>query len=247
MWFTKQQNGFRAWFAVKTSGGTLRTGLVSSSFVATVRNPADTTGSVFPVTQSGMPGLYRFDVTPAFLMSGGYGEYGAVVEINTTGPVLRDVFTNVLRVTREDFDSLSSSLASSIWDEPNGLHVISGSTGDSLMSASISVAISASVSVDNAAIADAVWDEAINGHLTSGSTGWVLDRLDRSVQSVSGTISQMSGTLSQLYNVSFGRWRITANQMIFYADDNSTEIARFNLFDDVGSPSMDAVFERVKV
>lgn len=29
--------------------------------------------------------------------------------------------------------------------------------------------------------------------------------------------------------------------------DNTTEITRFNLFDDLGAPSMDAVFERVKV
>lgn len=61
------------------------------------------------------------------------------------------------------------------------------------------------------------------------------------------TVSLMSGTLSQLYNISYGRWKIVSNQMIFYEDDNVTELVRFNLFDDLGNPTMDAVFERQKV
>lgn len=44
-----------------------------------------------------------------------------------------------------------------------------------------------------------------------------------------------------------GKWKIEANQMIFYKDDNSTEIARFNLFDEDGNPSMTDVIERRKV
>lgn len=66
------------------------------------------------------------------------------------------------------------------------------------------------------------------------------------VDSISQTIQLMSGTLSQLYRMNFGRWLITGNQMIFYADDNSTEVARFNLYDDLGAPTMDAVFDRRK-
>jgi hypothetical protein len=45
----------------------------------------------------------------------------------------------------------------------------------------------------------------------------------------------------------FGRWKIINKQMIFYKADNITEIARFDLFDDSGNPSAEAVFERVKV
>lgn len=58
---------------------------------------------------------------------------------------------------------------------------------------------------------------------------------------------QMSGTLGQLYDIQYGRWRIVSNQMVFYKEDNATEVARFNLFDDAGAPSMDAVFDRQKV
>lgn len=67
------------------------------------------------------------------------------------------------------------------------------------------------------------------------------------VDAIDARTIQMSGTLGQLYDIQFGRWKIVANQMIFYKDDNMTEVVRFNLFDDAGSPSMDAVFERVKV
>lgn len=45
-----------------------------------------------------------------------------------------------------------------------------------------------------------------------------------------------------------GRWMIdeNTNQMIFYKDDNTTEIARFNLKDSAGNAAVDAVFERLR-
>lgn len=60
-------------------------------------------------------------------------------------------------------------------------------------------------------------------------------------------VTQMSSVIEQIYQIQFGRWQIVNNQMIFYKDDNVTEIARFNLFDDRGIPSVDAVFQRYKI
>lgn len=60
-------------------------------------------------------------------------------------------------------------------------------------------------------------------------------------------LNYLTGTVSALYDISYGKWQIIANQMIFYRSDNTTEVARFDLFDDTGAPSMDAVFKRVKV
>lgn len=60
-------------------------------------------------------------------------------------------------------------------------------------------------------------------------------------------VTLMSSKLEQIYQMQYGRWQIVDKQMIFYTDDNRTEIARFNLFDDRGLPSVDAVFQRVKV
>lgn len=41
-----------------------------------------------------------------------------------------------------------------------------------------------------------------------------------------------------------GRWRINDNQMIFYKEDNVTEIARFNLYSADGQPAEVDVFQR---
>ena len=44
-----------------------------------------------------------------------------------------------------------------------------------------------------------------------------------------------------------GRWKIEADtkQMVFYEDDNTSIIARYNLFDRSGTASIEEVFERV--
>jgi hypothetical protein len=52
-----------------------------------------------------------------------------------------------------------------------------------------------------------------------------------------------------LKNIEGGRWKIDDenNQMIFYEGDNETEIARFDLLDQAGNPSVTNVFERRRV
>jgi hypothetical protein len=47
-----------------------------------------------------------------------------------------------------------------------------------------------------------------------------------------------------LFNIEGGKWKIVGNQMIFYEADNTTEVARFNLFDSAGNPAMTNVYER---
>lgn len=47
--------------------------------------------------------------------------------------------------------------------------------------------------------------------------------------------------------VETGRWKIENNQLIFYKDDNVTELMRFNLLDKSGQPTETNVFERVRV
>ena len=60
-------------------------------------------------------------------------------------------------------------------------------------------------------------------------------------------VNDVTGSIELLRDITAGRWKMVSNQMIFYREDNVTEVARFNLFDDAGAPSMDAVFERVKI
>lgn len=53
--------------------------------------------------------------------------------------------------------------------------------------------------------------------------------------------------LSFIKGIEGGRWKIIANQMIFYNVDNATEIARFDLKDSNGFATMDNPMERVRV
>lgn len=50
--------------------------------------------------------------------------------------------------------------------------------------------------------------------------------------------------VASIYDIESGRWKVVGNQMIFYKSDNVTEVARFNLYDVNGVPTMDLVAER---
>lgn len=63
-------------------------------------------------------------------------------------------------------------------------------------------------------------------------------------QFMTGTLVAVSGSLEFVRAMTEGRWKIESNQMKFFKPDGITLIAKFDLFDDVGAPSMDAVFER---
>lgn len=51
--------------------------------------------------------------------------------------------------------------------------------------------------------------------------------------------------LSIVKKIETGRWKIVANQMLFYDDDGVTVLYTFDLKDAAGSPSMTSVFERI--
>lgn len=276
MWFTRSDTGFRGWFIITDNFGALAPNLLSSHFTCSLRTPSDTSGSMFAVTQSGKPGLYRFDVTSQFLLATGYGQYGVVIEMNSGS--VSDALAYSMCVTADDFSSLSgsiwnasasfstsgtmgelqsrlnatvasraaagaemglltgtmTSLIDGIWDEQVGQHLLSGSAGDTIYSGS-SGQVSASVSVDNAAVAAAVWDRSLGLHQTSGSAGWVLERM-----------TVVSASVDFMHAIQGGRWRMDTGsyEMIMYREDNSTEVARFSLHDSAGAPSFTNPFER---
>ena len=63
---------------------------------------------------------------------------------------------------------------------------------------------------------------------------------------VNGSFAEL---LDFVRDIEGGRWMIDegTNQMVFYADDNLTEVARFNLLDSGGSPASEDVYERTRV
>ena len=75
------------------------------------------------------------------------------------------------------------------------------------------------------AAADQVWDEVASGHVVPGSTGALL---------------------ALVHSILGGKQQIVGNQLVCYAADNLTEVARFNLFDAAGDPTMVAVYLRTR-
>lgn len=55
------------------------------------------------------------------------------------------------------------------------------------------------------------------------------------------------GNVDLITQIETGKWHVINNQMIFYEDDNTTEIMRFNLFDANSNPSNENVFRREKI
>lgn len=85
---------------------------------------------------------------------------------------------------------------------------------------------------------DAIYDKltAIDSKVENiglSVTGSINDKLDLIADKVQFAVDMTAG-----------RWKIENDQMIFYKEDNVTEVARFDLFDDQGNRSMDAVFDR---
>ena len=76
------------------------------------------------------------------------------------------------------------------------------------------------------AAADKVWDEVASDHVAARSTGALL---------------------ALVHSILGGKQEIVGNQLVCYAADNLTEVARFNLFDSDGDPTMVAVYLRTRV
>ena len=74
-----------------------------------------------------------------------------------------------------------------------------------------------------------------------------VEENDPKVASTWSMVNYITGSIEALYDQAFGRWQIVNNQMLFYAPDNTTLLATFNLFDNTGAPNMTNVFQRVLV
>lgn len=111
MWFARTSNGFRGWFAIEVAGS-LRGGLVPGDFVVTIITADDLANAVVAVTESTqLAGVYFFDVSSAFLIANGVGQYNVAVVTDTSlgggsQPPVLDVYTEMMNVEQNDLDSL---------------------------------------------------------------------------------------------------------------------------------------------
>jgi hypothetical protein len=60
-------------------------------------------------------------------------------------------------------------------------------------------------------------------------------------------ILNINSNVEFIKQVESGRWKLENNQMVFYKDDNVTEIMRFNLYNEHQNPATDTVYERRRI
>ena len=142
-----------------------------------------------------------------------------------------------------NFDTVETE----VWDAQLSDHLEAGSMGEALDNAGGS-------GESPAAIADAVWDELAADHTTSGTMGASVGLSAATIanavwnQALSNhTTSGTAGAALRFINdIEGGRWKIdtTTNTMNFYADDNVTIVASFDLYDQNGVAASDDVYER---
>ena len=120
----------------------------------------------------------------------------------------------------------------------SGSRVTAG-TGEVLSGAGI---YSASIHFSDFFSGSVLWD-------TGESTPtYASDDYNPTLDNVTKTLNLVSSSVDFNRHISGGRWKIDtdASQMIFYKDDNTTEVARFSLKDSDGNASTSSVFERTK-
>jgi len=152
-----------------------------------------------------------------------------------------------------DIDSqLSGTHGAGSW-EPSGeitvndadLHdALDSYTGKDDWKADVSaLAIEANVE-GHAADALAAYDPPTRAELSSD-----IATLSGEISDVSNTVGTISTNVAFLRQMTAGRWKIdtTTNQMIFYDEDNITEVARYDLTDADGVATTEDPYERTKV
>lgn len=77
--------------------------------------------------------------------------------------------------------------------------------------------------------------------LTAGTKDTEIDAIKAKTDTIDWT------DITFLKDIEGGRWRIIENQMIFYKSDNTTEVARFNLFNISGVASQRNIYDRQRV
>lgn len=191
---------------------------------------------------------------------------------------LQNLNGEILSASLSLSSSVSSmdDIVSGVWNADNAAFDQAGSMGylqglnTQILSASLS--LSSSV-VDVDVIVSGVWN-AVGSTFNVADTMGYFQNLSTQILSaslsvsgaaldadtvISGVWNARSATFDDANTMGFslnfvqdftaGRWLITGSQHIFYREDNTTEIARFNLLDINGDPAVagvDTPFERVR-
>lgn len=94
-----------------------------------------------------------------------------------------------------------------------------------------------------------LWDAPATGSLVQVYAAEEQNYLQNNptVDIIAAQLTLVSGSVDFIKKIEGGRWKIVSNQMLFYDETNSNLVATFDLYDELGSPTNDAVMERRRV
>jgi hypothetical protein len=139
-------------------------------------------------------------------------------------------------------ENATVSLVGNLYGRNSTLPILVDTDGDYTVLVSIersSSSIAVATGGGGGATAAEVWSYATRTLTSAGVTAIQDAILD--------DIAALQATVDIIKEIETGKWEMVSNQLIIYASDNTTEIARFNLFDLADDPTMTAVVKRVKV
>jgi hypothetical protein len=138
----------------------------------------------------------------------------------------------------------SVAMADQVWDELKAEHTAVGSFGEAIGSLPASPAPAGEYDAELAAIQADLDDP---DQYKADVSALALEATLQLVKTETDKIVSLETLIAFISDIEGGRWKIENNQMIFYKDDNVTEVARFNLYDAAGDPAETDVFERERV
>lgn len=150
-------------------------------------------------------------------------------------------------------DPSADEIADTVWDEVTSDHTSSGSFGEEVQSHATPSEVKAQADqsladYDPPTKAELDQAEANIRGVDSDSLKTLSDQID-SVKEQTDKISTIQLDVSFIKDIEGGRWVRDGHQMIFYKDDNITEIARFDLYKKDGNLAEEDedVFERRRI
>ncbi|MDH7596874.1 MAG: hypothetical protein QHG98_03900 [Methanothrix sp.] len=75
----------------------------------------------------------------------------------------------------------------------------------------------------------------------------IVSELEQKVSDLEAEVAAVDADIGELTDFTAGNRVIENNQLIMYTPDGQTELARFNLFDHIGRPTMTNVYKRERI